>query len=443
MIRKNIYLPIIDEQFQGMLTRFYGEEKEYKQITFQVTEDCCLACTYCYQHNKSKNKMNFETAKKFIDNLFQDKYEYINRFNTQALVLDFIGGEPLMEIELIDKIIDYYFTEGIKKNHPWIFHTQISICSNGMLYFSQSFQNFLHKYSTITGFSISIDGNKELHDMCRIDLNRNGSYDMAMKAAQHYKNTWGNGQLSTKMTISPQNLPYIYNSIIDLIDKGYTQIWCNCVFENVWSILDAKKEYEELIKIADFILDNNLYDKVFVRFFEEQMGQPMDPITENDNYCGGCISDKTAAISINYEGKFFPCIRYMTSSLGENQKPLSFGSIEGIGITKDEQESIKQLSNITRRSQSTDECFFCSVASECGQCSAFNYEVNGTPNIRTTFLCDMHKARALANVYYWNKLYNKLNIDKTFKLNLSKEESIKYISSQEYDYLYKISNKGE
>ena len=54
----------------------------------------------------------------------------------------------------------------------------------------------------------------------------------------------------------------------------------------------------------------------------------------------------------------------------------------------------------------------------------------------------MHKARVLANVYYWNKLYNKLNIDKTFKLNLSKEESIKYISSQEYDYLYKISTKG-
>ena len=76
----------------------------------------------------------------------------------------------------------------------------------------------------------------------------------------------------------------------------------------------------------------------------------MDPITENDNYCGGCISDKTTAISINYEGKFFPCIRYMASSLGENQKPLSFGSIEGIGITEDEQESIKQLSNITRRS---------------------------------------------------------------------------------------------
>jgi hypothetical protein len=54
----------------------------------------------------------------------------------------------------------------------------------------------------------------------------------------------------------------------------------------------------------------------------------------------------------------------------------------------------------------------------------------------------MHKARALANVYYWNTLYNKLKIDKKFKLNLSKEESLKYISDQEYEYLYKIS-KGE
>ena len=74
------------------------------------------------------------------------------------------------------------------------------------------------------------------------------------------------------MTISPQNLSYIYDSIIDLINKGYTQIWCNCVFENVWTISDAKKEYEELKKIANFIIDNDLYDKVFIRFFEERMG---------------------------------------------------------------------------------------------------------------------------------------------------------------------------
>ena len=67
--------------------------------------------------------------------------------------------------------------------------------------------------------------------------------------------------------------------MIDLIDKGYTQIWCNCVFENVWSISDAKKEYEELKKIANFIIDNDLYDKVFIRFLIQHMY-----ITSERNY---------------------------------------------------------------------------------------------------------------------------------------------------------------
>ena len=58
------------------------DKKAIRQITFQVTEDCCLACTYCYQINKSKNKMSFETAKEFLDNLFEQKYPEINKENT-------------------------------------------------------------------------------------------------------------------------------------------------------------------------------------------------------------------------------------------------------------------------------------------------------------------------------------------------------------------------
>jgi hypothetical protein len=52
----------------------------------------------------------------------------------------------------------------------------------------------------------------------------------------------------------------------------------------------------------------------------------------------------------------------------------------------------------------------------------------------------MHKARVLANVYYWNSLYIKLNINKIFQLNLSKEECLKYISLDEYQNLLNISN---
>ena len=84
------------------------------EITFQVTEDCCMACTYCYQHNKTNNKMTFNTAKIFIDKLLNDEYTIINSKNTDAIIFDFIGGEPLMEIDLIEQICQYTIQQMIK-----------------------------------------------------------------------------------------------------------------------------------------------------------------------------------------------------------------------------------------------------------------------------------------------------------------------------------------
>ena len=69
--------------------------------------------------------------------------------------------------------------------------------------------------------------------------------------------------------------------------------------------------------------------------------------------------------------------------------------------------NINLISNITRKSQSTEECFNCPIAAGCSWCSAYNYEQFGTPNKRATNICCMHKAASLANVYYWNKIYSK------------------------------------
>ena len=81
-----------------------------KTVTFQVTDACNLACTYCYQINKGKRRMSFETAKQCIDMLLasNETNDYINPVSSPFLILDFIGGEPLLEIELIDQIMDYF-----------------------------------------------------------------------------------------------------------------------------------------------------------------------------------------------------------------------------------------------------------------------------------------------------------------------------------------------
>ena len=147
-------------------------------------------------------------------------------------------------------------------------------------------------------------------------------------------------------------------------------------------------------------------------------------------------------MAINYKGNMYPCIRYMDSSLNNKQKALNIGNIyTGYLITEEEKENYNLISNITRRSQSTDECYYCPIGEGCSWCSAYNYEEFGTPNKRATYICCMHKARSLANVYYWNTLYKYLNIDKKFTMHLPKEEALKIIDEQEYNYLLNLSQE--
>jgi sulfatase maturation enzyme AslB (radical SAM superfamily) len=93
-----------------------GQWKEGKayEITFIVTEDCNLRCTYCYQaHKNNKHKMTFDIAKKAVDYVLGNP----QIFNAEAVLWDFIGGEPLLEIELIDKIVDYIKINSYKSGH--------------------------------------------------------------------------------------------------------------------------------------------------------------------------------------------------------------------------------------------------------------------------------------------------------------------------------------
>ena len=390
-----------------------------KEVSFQVTENCCLNCTYCYQNHKTKKSMTFETAKKFIDDLLSDKITNFTTKDMGGIILDFIGGEPLMDIKLIEQIWEYFLYQMIALDHPWKYHFRGSICSNGILYFTPEFQNFFKKYSSLISFCISIDGNKELHDSCRVDFNGNGSYDRAIAAVHHFRENYPNEVISTKMTLAPSNIHYTYDAVLNLINEGYEDIFLNCVFEEGWTVEHAKILYNQMTKIGDYLIENHLYDKINISLFDEEAFHPMKE-EENGNWCGGANG---GTMSIDPNGDYYTCIRYMESSLNGAQKPLILGDIQnGYVQLEEHKKNDELLSNITRRSQSTDECFYCPIAAGCAWCSAYNYEIYGTPDKRATFICIMHKARALANVYYWNKLYHHLNIDKEFKNYLSEKD---------------------
>lgn len=425
----------IDNYVQQMERLYFSQKPKIKTITMQITDACNLCCTYCYQIDKHNNIMTFDTAKNFLNLLLEGKNDYINLENTTGIVLDLIGGEPLLAVDLIYDIIDYILSKMIIENHPWLKQFRVSICSNGQLYFHPKFQECLKKFNFWISYEISIDGNKELHDKCRIYPDGSGSYDNAVKAMQHYSQTYKQG-MGSKVTLSPENIIYMNEALKGLINLGYTDLYANCIYEDVWSIKEAKILYHQLKEFSDYILDNNLEHKIYCSLFQENGFVPQGD-TQDQNWCGG----NGQMLAINYTGNLYPCLRYMESSLGNDAEAIIIGNYKsGIGNTEKEQKWIKELQSMTRKSQSDEECLNCQIAEGCGWCSALNYQCWGKLNKRTKHLCQMHQARALGNYYYWNKYYQKNNIKKKKQIYIIKEWALNIIDEKEWEYLQKLSN---
>ena len=158
---------------------------------------------------------------------------------------------------------------------------------------------------------------------------------------------------------------------------------------------------------------------------------PMDE-EDNQNWCGGTGS----MLACDPDGILYPCLRYMPSSVGRDRESyVTCGDLDN-GIDFDK---LDEMGVVTRRSQSTDECFYCPIAKGCSWCSAYNWESQGSYNKRATYICPMHKARALANVYYWNTYYRKYNINKRKTNYCPKEWALEIIDEKEYNMLEELS----
>lgn len=412
----------------------YNNKIQTPTVTFQVTDACNLKCTYCYQINKSTHVMPLQVAKDFIDMLLkndENTSSYLDTRACDAVVIEFIGGEPFLEVELMDQIMQYFIKRCIEEDHPWQYNWRISISSNGVLYFEPKVQDFIKKYFQHLSLNISIDGNKQLHDACRVFPDGSGSYDKAIAGVRHYINVL-HGYMESKMTLAPANIKYTCEAVKGLIDEGYQNINLNCIFEKGWSEQDATILYYQLKELADYILNNNLEDKVYISMFSEQLFHPK-AIDDIQNHCGG----NGSMISVDWKGDIYPCIRYMESSLGPDLNPLIIGNVKtGIMTNAKCRNCVLALKSVNRISKSTQECINCSIAEGCADCIAYNYQDSGGDfNTRATYICIMHKARCLGNTYYWNKLYRKQNLKQRFKLYLPNEECLKIIDYNELQIL--------
>ncbi|MGN0210366.1 MAG: radical SAM peptide maturase, CXXX-repeat target family, partial [Muribaculaceae bacterium] len=371
-----------------------------KNITFIVTKDCQLACKYCYLVGKNeKERMSWPVAKKAIDYVLAHE----EMFREESVIWDFIGGEPFLEIDLIDQICDYIKTELFRLNHHWFNSYRFSFSTNGINYDSEKVQNFIKKNREHLSIGITIDGTQKKHDLNRIwkgDGPERGSYDAVVRNIPLWLEQFPTA--ATKVTISSADIPYICESVLHLFSLGIHEVNINCVFEDVWHEGDDKLFEQQLLKLADAIIDNEVYRENQCSFFSEIIGKPLDPVKENQNWCGA-----GKMLSVDAAGNFYPCTRFAAYSL-RSKRPIIIGNVED-GI---DQNKLRPFLTLDRLSQSPQKCVECEVASGCAWCQGENYDAADTPTIyqRATAICLMHKARVRANNYYWNKLYRHLEL---------------------------------
>ncbi|MBR0304209.1 MAG: radical SAM peptide maturase, CXXX-repeat target family [Bacteroidales bacterium] len=383
-----------------------------KNITFIVTKDCQLACKYCYLVGKNvKERMSWETAKTFIDYVLSHEDD----FPEESVIWDFIGGEPFLEIDLIDMICDYLKQRMFELNHHWFNSYRFSFSTNGINYHEPKVQKFIEKNREHLSIGITIDGTEKKHDLNRVyKITERGSYkDVVRNIPLWLKQFPGGG---TKVTISSADIPYITESVLHLYSLGIHEVNINVVFEDVWQEGDDKKFEEQLLSLADAIIDGGYYQDYACSFFTEQLGKPLDPVYDNNNWCGA-----GRMLSVDAAGNLYPCTRFAQYSLREKNAWI-IGNIKD-GIDKNKLRPFLTLDRIT---QSNSECLNCEIASGCAWCQGENYDAADTPTVfqRATAICKMHKARVRANNYYWNKLYRKLELEgKREEFEKNKKES--------------------
>ncbi|MCL6451462.1 MAG: radical SAM peptide maturase, CXXX-repeat target family [Acetobacteraceae bacterium] len=365
------------------------EGGQAKQITFVVTQNCNMACRYCYiTHKNQRSRMSFEVARRAVDLFLSQNYPQ------PSVVWDFIGGEPLLEIELVDEICDYIKVESYRRRHKWHDRYMFMFSTNGILYDDPRVQRFITKNHPRLSIGITIDGTERKHNLNRVYPDGRGSYRDVVRNVRLWLQQFPSAH--TKVTFASQDLPYLKESIIHLWELGLRHIPANVVFEDVWQEGDDLVLEQQLRELADYVIENRLWNEVNCTFFGESLGFPNTEESLKSNWCGAGLM-----VAVDHQGLLYPCIRFMDYSLNR-RRGYVLGDIEQ-GIDPDKLRPFVALSLVT---QSPQECIDCEVASGCAWCQGWNYDSADTPTIyqRATYICRMHKARVRANEYYWARL---------------------------------------
>lgn len=336
-----------------------------RTVTLTLTEYCNLSCIYCYESNKSKSVLTFDTAKKIIDS------EFVSERNKDVdiIIFELFGGEPFSEFKLMKDIVAYIKSK--KRDTKY----RIFITTNGTLVKEEQ-KKWLLENKDVVIVGLSLDGTKEMHD-----INRSFSFDQIDISffAKEYPTQ------SIKMTISEQTLKDFAKGVIFIHENGF-KINCNLAYGIDWSDSKyAKVLHEQLEQLISYYLEHRDIEPCsMLNYRIEGIGIDTGKKKTARRWCG---TGNMHTYDVN--GNCYPCQFFMPLSVHENSRTLDEVNIpEEIPLHMFDKK-----------------CQKCVMNESCPTCYGSNYCESGDYYYKSDSYCNMIKIILLANSYYkWQLL---------------------------------------
>jgi len=339
-----------------------------KAMCLHIAHDCNLRCKYCFAEKGSyggkRSLMSYDVAKKAID------YLLANSGSKKNLEVDFFGGEPLLNFEVIKQVVAY--TKEKEKQYNKEVH--FTITTNGTI-LNDEIEQFINEH--MDNVVLSLDGRKSVNDKVRVYPSNEGSYDKIVGNIQKIVANRNGKSYFIRGTYTRDNLDF-YNDVLHIYeDLGLKEISIEPVSGGEFELNDEEiqRAIEEYERFAILYAEQDDY-----RFYHFNISLYNSP----------CIYKRVAAcgagfeyMAVSPEGKIYACHQFV----GEDKFLL--GNVDE-GITNMELVNMFANSNVFTKDKCSD-CFakyFCS-----GGCHANSYFTNGDINIPNDNACILQKKR--------------------------------------------------
>ena len=342
-------------------------ESPIKAMCLHISHDCNLRCKYCFastgDFGKGRKLMPFEVGKAAIDFLLEKS---VGREN---LEVDFFGGEPLMNFDVVKQIVEY----ARSKEEEYHKNFRFTITTNGMLLDDDTI-DYINKemYNVV----LSIDGRKEVNDRMRVRVDGSGCYDRILPKFKKLVDGRGDKDYYVRGTYTKYNLDFS-EDVMHLYEAGFDEISVEPVIESpeeAYAITeeDLDQIYAEYDKLVDRIGAIRKSGK-HINFFHFMIDLDQGPcVIKRLRGCGS----GNEYVSITPDGDIYPCHQFV----GHDEYKM--GNIEEGTFNNDIKKEFAGCHVYSK--PACQECwarFYCS-----GGCNANNFVFNG----------DIHKAYELS-----------------------------------------------